>query len=104
MSRRGLEDLLLGVGIGLGIGLLISPNTGEENRKILKEKGTDLINKAKENITVDLTDTERSPSYIINAIKNNPFVTQEEPAQIVGIARKNIIANMKIIVFTKTAV
>ena len=48
MSRRGLGDLLLGVGIGLGIGLLISPNTGEENRKILKEKGTDLINKAKE--------------------------------------------------------
>ena len=46
MSRRGLGDLLLGVGIGLGIGLLISPNTGEENRRILKKKGSELIDKA----------------------------------------------------------
>ena len=32
---------------------------------------------------------------IIDAIKVNPFVTQEELAQIVGIARKNVVANMK---------
>lgn len=32
---------------------------------------------------------------IIDAIKANPFVTQEELVEIVGIARKNIIANMK---------
>ena len=32
---------------------------------------------------------------IIEAIKTNPFITQEELANIVGIARKNIIANMK---------
>ncbi len=32
---------------------------------------------------------------IIDAIKNNPFITQEELAEIVGIARKNIVANMK---------
>lgn len=32
---------------------------------------------------------------IIDAIKENPYVTQEELADIVGIARKNIIANMK---------
>ena len=32
---------------------------------------------------------------IIDAIKANPFVTQEELVAIVGIARKNIIANMK---------
>lgn len=32
---------------------------------------------------------------IIDAIKANPYVTQEELADIVGIARKNIITNMK---------
>lgn len=32
---------------------------------------------------------------IIDAIKDNPYVTQEELADIVGIARKNIIVNMK---------
>lgn len=32
---------------------------------------------------------------IIEAIKNNPYITQEELAEIVGIARKNIVANMK---------
>lgn len=32
---------------------------------------------------------------IIDAIKENPYVTQEELAIIVGIARKNIILNMK---------
>lgn len=32
---------------------------------------------------------------IIDAIKENPYVTQEQLADIVGIARKNIIANMK---------
>lgn len=32
---------------------------------------------------------------IIDAIKENPYVTQEKLADIVGIARKNIIVNMK---------
>lgn len=32
---------------------------------------------------------------IIDTIKKNPYVTQEELADIVGIARKNIITNMK---------
>jgi len=32
---------------------------------------------------------------IINAIKANPYVTQDKLSAIVGIARKNIIENMK---------
>lgn len=31
---------------------------------------------------------------ILNAIKENPFVTQEELVQIVDIAKKNIVTNM----------
>ena len=32
---------------------------------------------------------------IIEVIKENPFVTQEELAQIIGLSRKSIIQNMK---------
>ena len=49
-------------------------------------------NRVTQKVTVKVTANQQK---IINAIKNNPFVTQEELAQIVGIARKNIIANMK---------
>ena len=48
MGRIGLGDFLLGVGIGIGVGMLFSPNTGEENRKIVKEKATDTLNKLKD--------------------------------------------------------
>lgn len=43
-------------------------------------------------VTVKVTVNQQK---IIDAIKENPYVTQEELADIVGIARKNIIANMK---------
>ena len=32
---------------------------------------------------------------ILDVIKENPFVTQEELAQIIGLSRKSIIQNMK---------
>lgn len=66
MSRRGLGDLLLGVGIGLGIGLLVSPNTGEENRRILKNKGSELIDKAK---NVDLNEVKDNLVDEFNKLK-----------------------------------
>ena len=41
MSRRGgFGKLLAGLGIGVGLGLLLSPDTGENNRKKLKEAAT----------------------------------------------------------------
>lgn len=46
----------------------------------------------KKSITPKVTANQQK---IIDAIKANPFVTQEELVAIVGIARKNIIANMK---------
>ena len=48
--------------------------------------------KVTEKVTVKVTANQKK---IIDVIKNNPFVTQEELAEIVGIARKNIVANMK---------
>ena len=52
----------------------------------------DEIIKNEKKVTVKVTVNQQK---IINAIKSNPFVTQEELADIVGITRKNIIANMK---------
>ena len=56
------------------------------------EKIIETEKKVTQKVTVKVTVNQRK---IIEAIKNNPYVTQEELADIVGIARKNIIANMK---------
>lgn len=48
--------------------------------------------KVTQKVTVKVTPNQRK---ILDVIKSNPFVTQEELANIVGIARKNIISNMK---------
>ncbi len=51
------------------------------------------------NTIEEIIETEKrftvNQQKIIDAIKDNPYVKQEELADIVGIARKNIIANMK---------
>ena len=47
MRRHGLFNFVLGVGIGVGLGMLFSPNTGEENRRIVKEKASEVKDKIK---------------------------------------------------------
>ena len=47
MAKGGLKDVLLGVGVGVCIGALLTPRTGEENRKLLKEKAQGAIKKVK---------------------------------------------------------
>lgn len=48
--------------------------------------------KVTQKVTVKVAKNQQK---IIDTIKKNPYVTQEELADIVGIARKNIITNMK---------
>jgi gas vesicle protein len=46
MDKNGLSSFLLGLGVGVGIGMLFAPKSGEETRKILKEKageGTEYV-------------------------------------------------------------
>ncbi len=38
MDRNGLSSFLLGLGVGVGIGMLFAPKSGEETRKIIKDK------------------------------------------------------------------
>ena len=49
MSKRrsGAGKFLLGAGIGVGLGMLLSKKSGAENRKDLKKKIDDLIEKVK---------------------------------------------------------
>lgn len=49
-------------------------------------------NKVTQKVTQKVTVNQQK---ILDAIKNNPFITQKGLASIVGIARKNIISNMK---------
>ena len=37
MAKKGLGLGLLGLGVGVGLGALLSPKSGEENRKALKK-------------------------------------------------------------------
>src|ERR1039457_2709247 len=46
MDKNGLSGFLLGLGVGVGIGMLFAPQSGEETRKIIKDKageGTDYV-------------------------------------------------------------
>ena len=47
MAKGGLKNLLIGVGIGAAAAALLTPKNGEENRKALKKKTDEIINKAK---------------------------------------------------------
>ena len=48
--------------------------------------------KVTQKVTVKVTVNQQK---ILNLLKQNPFITQEELSKIIGIARKSIILNMK---------
>jgi gas vesicle protein len=46
MDKNGLSSFLLGLGVGVGIGMLFAPKSGEETRKLIKNKageGTEFV-------------------------------------------------------------
>ena len=38
MDKNGLSAFLLGLGVGVGVGMLFAPKSGEETRKLIKDK------------------------------------------------------------------
>jgi len=38
MDKNGLSAFLLGLGMGVGIGMLFAPKSGQETRKLIKDK------------------------------------------------------------------
>lgn len=63
MSKRGLGKFIIGAGIGAGIALLFAPKKGEELRKDLLDKASELLDKLKE------VDTEEVKNNIEAKVK-----------------------------------
>ena len=47
-KKSGVGKFILGALVGAGLGVLFAPKAGSETRKDLKNKMTELLNKAKE--------------------------------------------------------
>ena len=62
MAKGNFGKFVLGLGIGACIGALFTPRTGEENRKLLKEKAGDAYTKAK-NIDYEALKTKLYDEY-----------------------------------------
>ena len=82
-KRRGTGKFLLGAGIGLGLGMLLSKKSGEENRKELKKKINDLIEKAKK---IDSEEVKKNIEEKIDEILNELKDMDKEKA--IKIAKK----------------
>ena len=73
-------------------------DSAANSTKFIEFMLTLILNTIEEIIKTDNKVTQKvtvNQQKIIDAIKANPYITQEELADIVGIVRKNIIANMK---------
>ena len=62
MAKGNFGKFVLGLGIGACVGALLTPRTGEENRKLLKEKANDAYGKAKQ-IDFDALKTKLYDEY-----------------------------------------
>ncbi|HUS19979.1 MAG TPA: YtxH domain-containing protein [Terriglobales bacterium] len=45
-----MKNFVTGLGIGLGIGALLAPRSGEETRELLRSRGQELWNSAREQV------------------------------------------------------
>lgn len=73
-------------------------DSAADSTKFIEFMLTLILNTIEEIIATENKVTQKvtvNQQKILDAIKNNPFITQKGLASIVGIARKNIISNMK---------
>ena len=82
-KRSGAGKFLLGAGVGIGLGMLLSKKTGEENRKELKKRIDDLIDKAKK---IDSDEVKKNIEKKIDEITKELKDMDSEKA--IKIARK----------------
>lgn len=67
MSRKnGLFKLIAGIGIGVGAGMLLSPKSGEENRKDFAESLNKLLDEAKK---IDVKEVANDFTSKVNELK-----------------------------------
>lgn len=65
-KKSGAGKFILGALVGAGLGVLFAPKAGSETRKELKEKMTELLNKAKE---IDMDEVKEKITLKIDEIK-----------------------------------
>jgi len=65
-QKSGLGKFVLGALVGAGLGVLFAPKAGSETRKELKEKMTELLNKAKE---IDIDEVKENIALKVEEIK-----------------------------------
>ena len=82
-KRRGAGKFLLGAGVGIGLGMLLSKKSGEENRKELKKKINELVEKAKK---IDSEEVKKTIENKIDEIMNELKDMDKEKA--INIAKK----------------
>lgn len=65
-KKSGAGKFILGALIGAGLGVLFAPKAGSETRKELKDKMTELLNKAKE---IDLDEVKENIAFKVEEIR-----------------------------------
>lgn len=90
MSKRlkKLGGFLGTLALGAGIGMLISPDTGENNRKALKKKIDELLDKAKE---IDLDEVKDELLYKVEVLKKELASLDKEKAKEIALAQAEVI-------------
>ena len=88
MSKKGTGKLFLGGAVGAGLALLFAPKSGEELRKDLGEKITELINKAKD---VDSNEVKENIEKKVQEIKKDLEDLDKEKVQEIAVKKSNQI-------------
>lgn len=83
VKKTGAGKFILGALVGAGLGVLFAPKAGSETRKELKDKMTDLVNKAKD---VDLEELKENISLKVEEIKNE--LSDLDKEKVLKIAKK----------------
>lgn len=82
-KKSGAGKFILGALIGAGLGVLFAPKAGSETRKELKDKMTDLLNKAKD---IDLEDVKDKITAKVEEIKEE--LSDLDKEKVLKIAKK----------------
>lgn len=90
MGKRGTGKFLIGGAIGAGIALLFTTKKGEELRKDLTDKFSDLIEKAKE---IDSKEVKENIEKKVNEIKADLKDLDKEKAKKIAAKKAEAIKN-----------
>ena len=88
MSKKG--KFLLGLGAGAALGLLFAPKTGEESRKILKEKCTNLLDKIKD---LDAEEVKENITEKVTELQNELRELDKEKVKAIALKKAEALKN-----------